>query len=87
MGRRRLRGYFLHNIDGRNCAVIVALNKKEVARAMRIAETEIQCIDDNDAQWAVDGKKLASVDPGRLIVRPITARAEKNWEIGRKVLP
>lgn len=63
-----MKAYYLHNIDGRNCALIALKSKAEVRELVRIPASEIA-----EARQA-DDAAFALARPGVLFVRPIMTK-------------
>lgn len=77
---RKLRPYFLHNIDGRHCGVVWAHSKVDVSRALRVAQSEIQDASaDKWPAWMQHGLNAAEAEPGRLFRQRITTHSNA-WE-------
>ena len=78
--------YFMHNIDGRNCGVVVARNKRQVAKAFRVAEPEIEKLPWKHPNPELQaGITLASGEPGTMFVFPILGQPESPWRAGAKL--
>lgn len=72
---RKLRPYFLHNIDGRSCAIAWAHNKRDFAKAVRARVDEIRALEpDKEPAQLLEGMAVARADPGAIYGQPINAR-------------
>ena len=78
--------YFMHNIDGRRCGVVVATSKRVVARAFRIAESEIEKMPWKHTNVQMqDGIILAAGRPGTMFVLSIRDHPEGPWSPGQSI--
>lgn len=64
---RRVRAYFLHNIDGRRCGMIAVTSKAQVREVVRVPHDEIR----TDCGPA-EAQALAIAEPGTLFTASIT---------------
>jgi hypothetical protein len=79
MRARKLYPYFLHNLDGRRCAIVWAHSIRDVARALRTNPSEVRRLEaDKEQDWALAGIEAAKAHPGRLFTQPITTYS-KSW--------
>jgi hypothetical protein len=88
MVERKMRVYFLHNLDGRNCGIVAARTKAIVSRGLRMAQTEIMQVDDTHPNEAIQrGVVFASAYPGSVMAQPINARPGTSWFVYRVINP
>ncbi len=88
MVKRKMRVYFLHNIDGRHQGVVAARTKAIVSRAMRIQQAEIELIDAHHSNADIrQGVMYAAADPGGVMAQPILSRGGTPWFVFCRINP
>jgi len=88
MPERKMRIYFMHNLDGSRCGIVAARTKAIVSRAMRMPQTEIMLVDETHPNESIRrGAAHAIDDPGCVLAQPISARPGAPWFVYRRIAP
>lgn len=88
MSERKMRVYFLHNLDGRHCGIVTARTKAVVSRALRMPQSEIELVDAHHPNADIrQGVSYAMADPGGVMAQRILAKPGAPWFVYRRINP
>lgn len=88
MSERKMRVYYLHNLDGVHCGVVAARTKAIVSRALRMAQTEIEQVHADHPNADIRrGIEYAAADPGGVMAQRMLSKPGGSWFVYRRIAP